>query len=122
MMPGRIIPGMAASRPFREADYARIRESRQVAGVRRLLAGGRLKLGDLVGTNLMPGPTKFLDALAEPRPLVFADLVMLGITGLGLGFLQLLEYRPIAALGLRPFSIKATVKTFHQEKQKPPIL
>src|SRR3546814_9335824 len=118
MMPGRIIPGMAASRPFREADYARIRESRQVAGVRRLLAGGRLKLGDLVGTNLMHGTTKFLDALAEPRQLVFADLVMLGITGLGVGFLQFLEHRPLAAFGLRPYSIKATVKTFREGTQK----
>lgn len=41
-----------------------------------LSARRRLKLGDLVRTDLMDHPTEFLDALAEPSQFFFTDPVM----------------------------------------------
>ena len=50
----------------------------------------------------MHNTAQLLDLFAEPAEFLFADLIMLGIAGLHIGFLQLLEPRPIDMALARP--------------------
>ena len=66
MMPGRVIPGMAASRSIPRRRLCQIQgvpASRELAS---LLVGSDLKRGDLVGADLMHSTAEFLDARAKP--------------------------------------------------------
>ncbi len=66
----------------------------------------------------MHDAAEFLDALAEPAQLIFADLVVLGIPRLGVGLLQLLEHRPFAMTVLRPDAVKTAVQPFCERTQE----
>src|SRR3546814_15084627 len=91
MMPGRIIPEMAASRSI---PYRRLCQNQRVPtsdAMRPLSADGLFQCRDTLRTNLMNDAAKLLDPLTEPSQLFFAYLVMPGIARLGVGFLQFLK-------------------------------
>src|SRR3546814_3319987 len=101
MMPGRIILGMAASPSIPwVGSMPESGTPGKLPGARRLFLRGGVQFGDAFRTDLMDDAAKFLDAFAELRQFLFADLVMLGIAGLGIGFLQFLEHRALAAIAL----------------------
>src|SRR3546814_9220572 len=86
MMPGRIILGMAASPSIPwVGSMPESGTPGKLPGARRLFLRGGVQFGDAFRTDLMDDAAKFLDAFAEPRQFLFADLVMLGIAGLGIG-------------------------------------
>src|SRR3546814_16375642 len=104
MMPGRIIPEMAASRSI---PYRRLCQNQRVPtsdAMRPLSADGLFQCRDTLRTNLMNDAAKLLDPLTEPSQLFFAYLVMPGIARLGVGFLQFLKHRAIAACVFGPRS------------------
>ncbi len=78
----------------------------------RLSARGFFEFSNFVGADLMDDAPKLLDTPAEPGQFFLADLVMFRVAGLGVGLFQLLENRPLAAIGLGPDAVKAPVQTF----------
>ena len=70
----------------------------------------------------MDDAAEFLDALAKPGQFLFADLVMFRVAGLGVGFLQFLEHRALAAIGLGPDAVKASVETFGERAKEGDIM
>lgn len=88
----------------------------------RLSARGSFKFGDLVGADLVNDAAKFFDVRTEPSQLFFADPVVSGISGLRVGFLQLLEHCAFAMRALRPDAVEASIKPFCERAQKGDIM
>src|SRR3546814_8483628 len=66
----------------------------------------------------MNDAAKLLDPLTEPSQLFFAYLVMPGIARLGVGFLQFLKHRALAACVFGPYAVKPAVEPFGERPQK----
>src|SRR3546814_10479209 len=73
---------------------------------------------DTLRTSLMNDAAKLLDPLTEPSQLFFAYLVMPGIARLGVGFLQFLKHRALAACVFGPYAVKPAVEPFGERPQK----